>query len=120
MWGILSGVFNSIPYFGPIIVSGGLLLVGLVQSGDPTHAIRISAAALVITALEGWGADPAADGQGRAYARGCRVPGRSVVDVDLGRMGHDPCRSNAGDREVGCRPRRIAEAAEPANGSVTD
>lgn len=54
VWGILAGVFNSIPYFGPIIVSGGLLLVGLVQSGDPTHAIKISAAALVITALEGW------------------------------------------------------------------
>jgi predicted PurR-regulated permease PerM len=31
---ILSGVFNSIPYFGPIIVSGGLLLVGLIQFGE--------------------------------------------------------------------------------------
>jgi predicted PurR-regulated permease PerM len=30
VWGVLAGVFNSIPYFGPIIVSGGLLLVGLV------------------------------------------------------------------------------------------
>lgn len=32
--GILAGVFNSIPYFGPVIVSGGLLMVGLVQFGD--------------------------------------------------------------------------------------
>lgn len=54
VWGILAGVFNSIPYFGPVIVSGGLRLVGLVQSGDPTHAITIAAAALVITSLEGW------------------------------------------------------------------
>lgn len=54
VWGILAGVFNSIPYFGPIIVSGGLLLVGLVQSGDPTQAVKISAAALVITSVEGW------------------------------------------------------------------
>lgn len=54
VWGILAGVFNSIPYFGPIIVSGGLLLVGLVQEGDPTYALKISAAALVITSLEGW------------------------------------------------------------------
>jgi predicted PurR-regulated permease PerM len=54
VWGILAGVFNSIPYFGPVIVSGGLLLVGLVQSGDAVHAFKISAAALVITSLEGW------------------------------------------------------------------
>jgi hypothetical protein len=27
------GVFNSIPYFGPVIVSGGLFVVGMVQSG---------------------------------------------------------------------------------------
>ena len=54
VWGILAGVFNSIPYFGPVIVSGGLLLVGLVQSGDAMQAVKISAAALVITSLEGW------------------------------------------------------------------
>jgi predicted PurR-regulated permease PerM len=54
VWGILSGAFNSVPYFGPVIVSGGLLLVGLVQSGDPRHAISMAAAALVITSLEGW------------------------------------------------------------------
>ena len=54
VWGILAGVFNSIPYFGPVIVSGGLLLVGLLQSGDAMQAVKISAAALVITSLEGW------------------------------------------------------------------
>jgi predicted PurR-regulated permease PerM len=54
VWGILAGVFNSIPYFGPVIVSGGLLLVGLVQSGDPMQALKVSAAALAITSLEGW------------------------------------------------------------------
>jgi predicted PurR-regulated permease PerM len=54
VWGILAGVFNSIPYFGPIIVSGGLLLVGIVQQGDPMQALKIAAAALLITSLEGW------------------------------------------------------------------
>ena len=53
-WGILAGVFNSIPYFGPVVVSGGLLLVGLVQFGDLMQAIKVSAAALAITSLEGW------------------------------------------------------------------
>jgi predicted PurR-regulated permease PerM len=54
IWGILAGVFNSIPYFGPVIVSGGLLVVGLVQNGGLTQALQMSGAALVITSLEGW------------------------------------------------------------------
>jgi predicted PurR-regulated permease PerM len=54
MWGILAGAFNSIPYFGPVIVSGGLLVVGLVQGGGVAQALQMSAAAVVITSLEGW------------------------------------------------------------------
>jgi predicted PurR-regulated permease PerM len=54
VWGILAGAFNSIPYFGPILVSGGLLAVGLAQTGDIVRAMWISAAALAITSLEGW------------------------------------------------------------------
>lgn len=54
VWGILAGVFNSIPYFGPVIVSGGLLAIGLVQGGGMSQALQMSGAALVITSLEGW------------------------------------------------------------------
>ena len=54
VWGILAGVFNSIPYFGPVIVSGGLLVVGLVQGGDLAQALLMSGIALLITSLEGW------------------------------------------------------------------
>jgi predicted PurR-regulated permease PerM len=54
MWGILAGVFNSIPYFGPVIVSGGLFVVGLVQGGGPAEALQMSGAAIVITSIEGW------------------------------------------------------------------
>ena len=54
VWGILSGVFNSIPYFGPIIVSGGLAVVGIVQYGDAVMALKMSGVALLITTLEGW------------------------------------------------------------------
>ena len=54
VWGALAGVFNSIPYFGPVIISGGLLLVGLLQLGEPTAALKVSAASLAITSLEGW------------------------------------------------------------------
>jgi predicted PurR-regulated permease PerM len=54
VWGILAGVFNSIPYFGPVIVSGGLFVVGLVQGGDLAQALLMSGIALAITSLEGW------------------------------------------------------------------
>jgi len=54
MWGLLAGVFNSIPYFGPVIVAGGLFVVGLVQEGGVSEAVRMSGAAIIITSLEGW------------------------------------------------------------------
>ena len=54
MWGILAGIFNSIPYFGPVVVSGGLFVVGLVQGGGMTQALQMAGAAIVITSLEGW------------------------------------------------------------------
>jgi predicted PurR-regulated permease PerM len=63
MWGMLAGVFNSIPYFGPVIVSGGLFAVGLVQGGGITQGIQMSAAAIVITSLEGWLLTPALMGR---------------------------------------------------------
>jgi len=54
VWGILAGAFNSIPYFGPVIVSGGLFVVGLVQGGDLAQALLMSGITLTITSLEGW------------------------------------------------------------------
>jgi predicted PurR-regulated permease PerM len=54
MWGMLAGIFNSIPYFGPVIVSGGLFVVGIVQGGGVSQALQMSGAAIVITSLEGW------------------------------------------------------------------
>jgi predicted PurR-regulated permease PerM len=54
MWGALAGVLNSIPYLGPVVVSGGLFVVGLTQDGGVTQALQMSGAAIVITSLEGW------------------------------------------------------------------
>ena len=54
MWGMLAGILNSIPYFGPVIVSGGLFVVGLVQGGGMTQALQMAGASVVITSLEGW------------------------------------------------------------------
>ncbi|MDQ3169538.1 MAG: AI-2E family transporter [Acidobacteriota bacterium] len=58
VWGIGAGLFNSIPYFGPVIVSGGLFVVGMVQSGDPAVAGRMAGATLLVTSLEGWLLNP--------------------------------------------------------------
>jgi predicted PurR-regulated permease PerM len=52
-FGLLAGVLNVIPYFGPILMSLLLALTGFVSGGLPM-ALQLSAVALVITALEGW------------------------------------------------------------------
>jgi predicted PurR-regulated permease PerM len=62
MWGILAGLFNSIPYFGPVIVCGGLFVVGLAQGGM-SQALLIAGVALLITSLEGWLVTPALMGK---------------------------------------------------------
>jgi predicted PurR-regulated permease PerM len=62
-WGILAGVFNSIPYFGPVVVSGGLFLIGMMQGGGMTQALQMSGAAIAITSLEGWVLTPALMGK---------------------------------------------------------
>jgi predicted PurR-regulated permease PerM len=58
VWGLLAGILNAIPYVGPVIVSLGLLVVGLVQFGNATTALSAAALALVVTSLEGWLLDP--------------------------------------------------------------
>ena len=54
LWGIAAGVFNSVPYFGPIIVAGGTAVVAFLQFGTMGMAAYVSGISLVITSLEGW------------------------------------------------------------------
>jgi predicted PurR-regulated permease PerM len=53
VWGILAGVFNSIPYFGPVLVTGGTALVAFMQFGNIHMAFVVSGVSLAITSLEG-------------------------------------------------------------------
>lgn len=53
-WAVMAGVGNTIPYFGPVIISGGLAVVAMMQFGGVTEALWVSAGALVITSIEGW------------------------------------------------------------------
>jgi predicted PurR-regulated permease PerM len=54
VWGLLAGVFNSIPYFGPVLVSGGTAAVGFMQFGSIKMALVVAAVSLAITTLEGF------------------------------------------------------------------
>jgi predicted PurR-regulated permease PerM len=54
VWGILAGLFNSIPYFGPVIVSGGTAVVAFLQFGTIRMALIVGGVSLVITTLEGF------------------------------------------------------------------
>lgn len=54
VWGLLAGVFNSIPYVGPVVVSGGTAVIAFLQFGTVEMALFASSVALVITSLEGF------------------------------------------------------------------
>jgi predicted PurR-regulated permease PerM len=54
VWGIAAGVFNSIPYFGPVVVTGGIAVVAFMQFGTIGMAALVAGVALVITSLEGF------------------------------------------------------------------
>jgi predicted PurR-regulated permease PerM len=53
-WGLMCGLFNSIPYLGPIITSGGIAVVSFLQFGTIQMTLLVSALALTITSLEGF------------------------------------------------------------------
>jgi predicted PurR-regulated permease PerM len=54
VWAIAAGVFNTVPYVGPVIVAVGTAVVAFLQFGTLSMAIYVSAVSLVITSLEGW------------------------------------------------------------------
>jgi predicted PurR-regulated permease PerM len=59
VWGIVAGVFNSIPYLGPVIVTGGLGVVAFMQFDSIPKTITICSAAFLITSGEGFLLTPA-------------------------------------------------------------
>ena len=54
VWGIAAGLFNSIPYFGPIIVAAGSAVVAFLQFGTVEMTLLVAGVSVVITGLEGW------------------------------------------------------------------
>ena len=54
IWGLAAGVFNSIPYFGPVIVAAGTFVVGFLQFSTIGMGAYVAGVSLVITTIEGW------------------------------------------------------------------
>jgi predicted PurR-regulated permease PerM len=54
IWGLLAGIFNSIPYLGPVLVTGGLGIVTFMQFDDLLKTAYVCGAAFAITSLEGF------------------------------------------------------------------
>ncbi|HEX7018868.1 MAG TPA: AI-2E family transporter [Gemmatimonadaceae bacterium] len=63
VWGLLAGIFNSIPYLGPVIVTGGVGVVAFLQFDDALKTLTVCAVALAITSLEGFLLTPALMGR---------------------------------------------------------
>ena len=53
VWGVFAGVMNIVPYFGPLIVTAGLAIVGFLQFGTMEQAALVAGVALAITTIEG-------------------------------------------------------------------
>ena len=54
IWGVAAGVLNTIPYLGPVLVSGGSALVAFLQFGTFEMALLVGGVSLTITSLEGY------------------------------------------------------------------
>jgi predicted PurR-regulated permease PerM len=63
MWGLLAGLFNSIPYAGPVVVTLGLGVVSFMQFDDLLKSAYVCGAAFAITSLEGFLLTPALVGR---------------------------------------------------------
>jgi len=52
--GLFAAVFNTIPYYGPVLVSAGTAIIAFLQFGTINMALLVSLVSLVITTLEGF------------------------------------------------------------------
>jgi predicted PurR-regulated permease PerM len=59
IWGLLAGIFNSIPYLGPLLVTAGLGVVTFMQFDDVPKTVMVCSVTFIITSLEGFLLSPA-------------------------------------------------------------
>jgi len=54
IWGIAAGILNSVPYVGPVLITAGSTLVGIVQFDSVGTGLLVGSVGLAITTLEGY------------------------------------------------------------------
>jgi predicted PurR-regulated permease PerM len=54
LWGLLAGILNSIPYYGPLLVTAGLSIVAYLQFATIPMTAAVAGVSLLITTLEGF------------------------------------------------------------------
>lgn len=54
VWGLLAGIFNSIPYLGPVLVTSGLGVITFMQFDDLLKTAYVCGVTFAITSLEGF------------------------------------------------------------------
>jgi predicted PurR-regulated permease PerM len=70
VWGALAGVFNSIPYFGPVLVTGSIAVLAFMQFGSLSSVALTAGLALAITSTRGFVAHAVADQPRRPHECG--------------------------------------------------
>jgi predicted PurR-regulated permease PerM len=58
VWGVAAGVFNVVPYFGPLIVAAGLGVVGYLEFETVGGGLGVAGLAMLITTIEGYWLTP--------------------------------------------------------------
>jgi predicted PurR-regulated permease PerM len=66
LWGLVAGIFNSIPYYGPLIVTAALSVVGFLQFGTVGMTSAVAGVSLLITSAEGFLLTPTLVGRAAA------------------------------------------------------
>ena len=97
--GVAAGVFNTIPYFGPVIVAAGDRGRRASCSSAPWQwPLYVSGVSLVITSLEGWLLTPWLTSRDGAHQRGCDLRRPDLLELRLGHLGNAAGRPDAGRR----------------------
>ena len=52
-WGVLAGLLHIVPYFGPILVAGGVFVTSLHQLGDVQSAVYAALATIIVATVIG-------------------------------------------------------------------
>jgi predicted PurR-regulated permease PerM len=63
VWGLLSGVLNSVPYFGPILATVGVVLASFLQFGTLSEVTEVAAVVILLTTLDGYFLKPVLTGR---------------------------------------------------------